>query len=92
MSIPGFESAQRAYENATPFDNDCACEESGWYICDDCGHNNDAAGTCPEQECPTMNLRPMTPEEIAEYYPSQRCPRHGWCGGCSSRNCEDCNG
>lgn len=90
--MPGFSSAERAYENRTPYDTECACEESGWWTCDDCGHNDDEAGTCPEQECPAVDLRPMTAEEIAEFFPSQSCPLHGWCGGCSSRYCEDCAG
>lgn len=87
----GFLTAQAAYENATPYDGECACEESGWWTCDDCGHTQDAGGICPEPEhAPPAELRTMTREEIAESYPSQRCPEHGWCGGCSSRYCEEC--
>jgi hypothetical protein len=92
MTIPGFASAQRAYENKNPYDDECTCEDEGYYTCDDCGHNDDAEGVCPNDECPAFDLRPMTSEEIAEHFPSQACPVHGWCGGCSSRHCEDCNG
>jgi hypothetical protein len=91
-SIPGFASAQRAYENMEPPDDECTCDEDGWWTCDDCGLNKTDMGTCPDPDCSGRDLRPLTSEEIAEYYPAPNCPAHGWCGGCSSRYCEECTG
>jgi len=85
----GFRSAQAAYENANPFDGECTCEGDA-FICDDCGEASDQSGQCPSL-CPSR-LRPMNMDEIADHFPSQTCPRHGWCTGCTSRQCEDCNG
>ena len=89
----GFRSAEAAYENANPFDGDCTCEGEG-FVCDDCGHVADTAGPCPDTEenhpDDATELRAITTDEVPEYFTSQKCPRHGWCTGCSSRQCADC--
>lgn len=89
----GFRSAQAAYDNATPFDGECNCEAEA-FICDECGETSHTSKACPlpATDCAAGVMRAMTTEEVAEHFPSQRCPVHGWCGGCSSRYCEDCNG
>ena len=91
--IPGFASAERAWENANPYDDECTCEAEA-YTCDECGHTDGKKGLCPESDCDSTAefMRTMTTEEVAEHFPSQKCPKHGWCTGCASRNCEDCNG
>lgn len=90
--IPGFASAERAWDNANPYDDDCTCEGEA-YMCDECGHTDGKKGLCPEPDCSNGDImRPMTTEEVSEHFPSQTCPQHGWCTGCASSNCEDCNG
>lgn len=81
----GFRSAQAAWENANPYDDECTCEGEG-LMCDECGQACD----CTEPECCGFPMRELTQDEIAEHFPSQKCPQHGWCTGCYSPKCEDC--
>lgn len=91
----GFRSAQAAWENANPYDDDCTCEGEG-FICDECGHIAGEQTSCPDQAenhpDEYVTLRPLDADEIPEHFPNQGCPRHGWCPGCTRRNCEDCGG
>jgi rubrerythrin len=88
----GFRSAQAAYDNATPYDDECTCTEAEWFICEDCGEENPDASN--PGDCPLCDgfTRLMTDEETVENHAKLGCPAHGGCGGCSSRYCEDCNG
>lgn len=91
----GFRSAQAAYENTNPYDNDCTCEGEG-FVCDDCGHIADTPGTCPDTEenhpDDATQLRAIEADEVPDYFPNANCRQHGWCTGCTRRNCEDCGG
>ena len=88
--IPRFASAERAWENANPYDGECDCEGEG-FMCDECGSISDTAQPCPELDCYNIDaMREMTREELAEHFPSRSCPAHGWCSGCLSPRCPDC--
>lgn len=83
----GFRSAQAAWENATPYDGECICPPL--FHCPECEEVLAEGETCDEKcEVPVEEI----PREDATVGAEQSCPQHGWCGGCSSRNCEDCNG
>jgi hypothetical protein len=45
----GFKSAQSAYENASPYGNECDCETL--YRCDACGEYSLESGTCKQADC-----------------------------------------
>ena len=85
----GFRSAQNAYENASPYDDECQCPQL--YTCTVCEETLVEGDECETPECANAPLEPIDREDSTEGA-VQNCPRHGWCGGCSSRNCEDCNG
>lgn len=85
----GFRSAQRAYDNATPFDGECTCEEL--FTCPECGEELAEGAACKERDCEGAVAEPtdrdgMTPGN------DPKCPDHGYCTGCTSRHCEDCGG
>lgn len=73
--IPGFASAERAWENANPYDGDCTCLEEDLFICPDCG-----ASAFREKECPECLgfIRQVTDDARQEDYPAESCPLHGY--------------
>lgn len=91
----GFRSAQAAWENANPYDNECTCEDL--YRCPNCEATGLASVIC--KDCtpdipvlagvPTFELE-LVDREDSQEEASQACPQHGWCGGCYSPKCEDC--
>lgn len=98
----GFRSAQSAFENASPYDDECECPQLfQCQRCDEVTSTPGPLGSCPDKACifdaagdedaPLPQVVPIDREDSTEGA-LQSCPRHGWCGGCSSRNCEDCNG
>ncbi len=88
--MPGFNRAQYDYDNQeSPSGEGCICDEV--FECDECGSEY----AKPVDICTTIACDGMVEQverndshEGAE----QQCEVHGWCGGCSSRYCEDCNG
>lgn len=74
--IPGFASAQRAWENKNPHDNECRCLEDDLFICPDCGHCDETT----EMDCPECDgvIVKASDETRIEEYPSSSCPLHGW--------------
>ena len=89
--IPGFASAERAYENATPFDSDCDCPPL--FMCPECDTYATEPGPCcrDADDVEGFYFEEIDREDCQEFALAS-CPRHGWCTGCASRNCEDCNG
>lgn len=86
----GFRSAQNAWENASPYDDECPCPQL--YMCPECGETLVEGDDCTETAvCVGAPLKKIDREDSTEGA-MQNCPSHGWCGGCSSRNCDDCNG
>lgn len=68
---------------------DCICPDV--YECDECS----AEYTEPQTACTTIDCEGLVEEvERREDHEGAKsaCPEHGWCTGCSSRWCEDCNG
>lgn len=92
--MPGFARAQRAWENREPdWADECICEPR--YECPDCGADHftaaDVGTDCPDPEC--SDGGPVAKIATVEHgTPVSGCREHGWCGGCTSRNCDDCNG
>lgn len=93
----GFKSAQRAYENATPFDSDCACDPL--YLCERCEEYSMEEGACSnckdadyDEEFHGLGICKQIDREDNEFGSSSSCRQHGGCGGCHSRWCEDCGG
>jgi len=92
----GFRSAQAAYENATPYDSDCDCDPL--YVCQRCDEYSETEGPC--KECEDKDYDPeagpgycaRVDREDCDFNAKASCPRHGWCTGCTRRNCEDCGG
>jgi|GEM_PF-1820095 hypothetical protein len=76
--IPGFASAERAWENANPYDSDCTCIEAEWFICADCGEEDHDA-TYP-RDCTQCDgdVRLMKDDEVIESHPKLSCPQHGY--------------
>jgi hypothetical protein len=92
-SIPGFASAQRQWENMEPdWADECICEPR--YECPDCGSDHykesDLDTPCTWEHCDGRGVTKIVTVEHGT--PVAGCREHGWCTGCSSRNCEDCNG
>lgn len=100
--LPGFNRAQAAYEAQEP---DYGCECPQLFQCQRC--DEVTAEPHEEIQCPDSACREDAAAEIDTIYPAtvipidredndtaalQGCKTHGWCGGCSSRYCEDCNG
>ena len=72
----GFRSAQAAWENANPYDNDCTCIEAEWFICNECGEEDpDALWVRDCREC-DGEVRLMTDDETIDLHPKLNCPRH----------------
>jgi len=92
-TIPGFASAQRAWENMEPaYATECICEPR--YECPDCGDDAytaaDVDTPCKWENCDGRGVTKIV--EVEHGTPISGCREHGWCTGCSSRWCEDCNG
>lgn len=92
-SIPGFASAERAWENMEPaYDDGCLCDPR--YECESCEWDDytesDLGTACTYPDCDGDGVAKIV--EVEYGTPTSGCREHGWCGGCSSRNCEDCNG
>lgn len=73
--IPGFASAERAWENANPFDSDCTCLEGDLFICPNCGEDGDREQTCGV--C-WSTIRQVSDDARREDYPATNCPQHGY--------------
>ena len=92
----GFRSAQAAWENATPYDSDCDCDPL--FQCTRCEEYADEVGPC--KECKDEDYEPQegigfctqVEREDSTHNAKSSCPQHGYCTGCTSRNCEDCGG
>lgn len=93
-SYDGFNRAAQAYENEVPGDDPCICEPV--VECPNCGECFDREDGPYCQECVAED------EGLILLFPHERvdgesklsepgCPLHGYCSGCSSRKCEDCN-
>lgn len=81
-SIPGFASAQRAWENMEPsYAPECECPTA--LACAECGADRPDGTPCTEPDCDGAELEPVTLSVAS-------CPEHGWCTGCYDRRCEDC--
>lgn len=93
-TIPGFASAQRAWENMEPdYPADCECESR--YECEECGDDKftaeDVGKTCPDIQCgDPAEGRIAKIVEVPHGTEIASCPAHGWCTGCLNRNCPDC--
>lgn len=86
-SIPGFDRAQRAWENMEPrYAPECVCEPR--YECDTCGEDDysetNVGDECSDVECDGAVI------EVPNGTAVQGCAEHGWCTGCYDRRCEDC--
>jgi len=96
-NLPGFASAQRAWENMEPaYASDCDCPPM--FLCERCDEYSLEAGACKNCKDEDFDAEdgpgvcvPVDRED-STFEANQNCAQHGWCGGCSSRNCEDCNG
>lgn len=92
----GFRSAQAAYENATPFDSDCACDPL--YVCQRCESYAETEGPCKECEDDAYDEADgpghcaQVDREDCTFNANSNCPRHGFCTGCTRSTCEDCGG
>jgi hypothetical protein len=91
----GFRSAQAAWENANPYDSDCACDPLFQCMrCEELGTEGGECHECSEDWSEGENF-PVFVEidrEDNEFNSSSSCRQHGGCGGCYSRHCEDCGG
>jgi hypothetical protein len=92
--IRGFASAQRQWENMEPsYANECECDSR--YECEECGEDDytaaDVGRVCPDPQCGDVD-RVARIVEVEHGTPVANCAEHGWCTGCYSRKCEDCNG
>lgn len=56
MSIPGFDRAQRQWENMTPYDNECRQCEDDLYQCGFCGTVQETCEQCPDCGSPEVVL------------------------------------
>lgn len=90
--IPGFASAQRAYENMEPANTDCGCPTL--YSCPTCGEYYTEAGVCPVADCKVGNdlegytLTPLERDESTEGFETDpKCDLHNHF--CSERWCCD---
>lgn len=95
-SYDGFNRAAQAYENEVPGEDLCICEPV--VECPNCGtvyfeedEQNIFCSECDSDGEGLIFPRPFTREAGDTRLAEQGCPEHGWCGGCSSRKCEDCN-
>lgn len=105
-NIPGFASAQRAWENMEPKDSGCDCpplykcqrcdgvttEPYEGNQCDDEACRADAAGDASEGLDHFPAIVEAIDREDNDHDAVSSCPQHGFCTGCTSRNCEDCGG
>lgn len=95
-SIPGFASAERAWENMEPaYAADCTCESR--FECEECGDDKftaeDVGKQCPDSQCgDPEDGRVARIVEVEHGTIISSCREHGGCTGCYSRWCEDCNG
>lgn len=100
-TIPGFASAQRQYENMEPAAG-CDCPQLfQCQRCDEVTSEPGPLGQCPDQRCimdaagdedaPLPQVVPIDRED-SQIDALSGCSIHGWCTGCTSRNCEDCGG
>lgn len=85
----GFRSAQSAYENASPYDNECDCPEL--FRCENCELYSTEAGTCTECTDASDELtvfEPLDRDESTEgILTESSCNLHNH--NCTSRDC--CN-
>lgn len=95
-SYDGFNRAAQAYENEVPGDDLCICEPI--VQCPNCMEvylvTNDTAAqclTCLFEDGESFIVEQYTREAGDTRLAEQGCELHGWCSGCSSRKCEDCN-
>lgn len=95
-NIPGYASAQRQWENMEPsYAAECECPSR--FECEECGDDKftaeDVGKTCPDPQCgDPAEGRIAKIVEVPHGLEAQGCPEHGWCPGCTRRNCEDCGG
>jgi hypothetical protein len=78
----GFRSAQSAYENASPYDNECDCQPL--FVCD-CGDFSLSAGTCTE--CNEAFAEVDRDESTEGILTEASCNLHNH--NCTSRDCCD---
>jgi hypothetical protein len=99
-NIPGFASAQRAYENMEPAAG-CDCPQLfQCQFCDEVTSEPVNGDQCPDKQCQEDNrenhgkvsLVVPIDREDSQIDAESGCSLHGWCTGCTSRNCEDCGG
>lgn len=89
--LPGFNRAQAAYEAMEPPESSCDCPQLfQCLVCDEATTEPHKGTHCDIEEC-QGEVEPIDREDSTEGA-LKNCPQHGWCGGCSSRWCEDCNG
>jgi hypothetical protein len=73
--IPGFASAERAWENKNPFESDCTCLEDDLYACPECGDSDSTKGECPNCH---VDRQEVSDDTRREDYPDFGCPQHGY--------------
>jgi hypothetical protein len=86
--IPGYASAQRAWENMEPaYAEDCTCDSR--FECEECGDDAFTAADLGKEHVECVGARIV---EVEHGLTVASCREHGGCTGCFSKWCEDCNG
>jgi hypothetical protein len=73
--IPGFASAERAWENANPFDNECDCPPL--FMCPACDKYATEAGPCCEEDGEQFYFHQIDREDCEEFA-AESCNQHGY--------------